>query len=587
MPDPANDLLDRVDQGVRAGADGLFALRREDGSWSGRLSAAATASGASVVALRLADPDGSADAVRKGVEWLRSSQDDEGGWGEDVGAPATLNATLFAVAALAYAARDEAAEEIKKGLAKLEAMGGKAALGDKAQCSLGAVGLRFLAMSGLHEEASLSRVPVELALLPRFLRNKLSFTVPGAMSWGIMDARLRPAGGVKAALRRVAVRRAQAYLDELVEFESEDGGFEESPLMSSCVAFGLHRAGVRPDIVRHCVNYIRATQRADGSWSVNRDLEIPITAYVAIGLHDAGFGADPRMADTVDWFRKRQRGDMTVVTGCPSGGWGWAWPSGWPNTGDTTATMLALERFGLTPDDPAVAAGTRWLLEMQNKDGSWGCFTRNATLTLDAPCSVMSADSVSTLHDVSKLPTDHPAIRRAVTWFGKAQQEDGGIACRWYIGLTAGTAGALRALNELGLGGTETAVRCRSWLMAARNTDGGWGPDKGSPSCVELTSWVMLALLAADRDGNPHDASRDDTILAEAAEYLLAVQRQEDGLWTPTVYGIYFLDVLYASDHHANGHAVQALARYAKHARTRGIAASDRAVHSGSRRVPT
>ena len=66
---------------------------------------------------------------------------------------------------------------------------------------MSAVCLRLMSLSGLHEEETLSRVPMELALLPRRLRGKLSFTVPGVMSWGVMDARLRPAGGLRGRAR--------------------------------------------------------------------------------------------------------------------------------------------------------------------------------------------------------------------------------------------------------------------------------------------------------------------------------------------------------------------------------------------------
>ena len=167
---------------------------------------------------------------------------------------------------------------------------------------------------------------------------------------------------------------------------------------------------------------------------MNRDLEIPISAYVAIGLIDAGTRDGHRLAGCPTWFRERQRDGMAEVTGAPAGGWGWAWPSGWPNTGDTTATMLALHRFGLPPEHPAQLAGTDWLLRMQNRDGSWSCFSRNVKLSLDAPCTVMTADAVSTLHDAAGLPPEHPAIGRAVDWFAANQNPDGSLACRWYLG---------------------------------------------------------------------------------------------------------------------------------------------------------
>jgi squalene-hopene/tetraprenyl-beta-curcumene cyclase len=558
----------RLDRGIAAAVAGLLELARPDGSWAGRLSPAATATGAAMIALRLADPSGSGDAVARAVTWLCGSQDSSGGWGEDVGSPATPNATAIAVAGLALAGGSSAA--VRRGLGKIDQFGGEAALRDRSRCSLSAVCLRLMALAGLADEATLTRVPLGLALLPRFLRSKLSFTVPGVMSWGIMDGRLRPGHWPSRLVRWVAEPRALAYLDELVEFEGDGGGFEESPLMCSCVAIGLHRAGVRPDLVSRCLDYLRATQRSDGSWAVNRDLEVPITAYVAIGLHDAGAGDAPELAATAEWFTERQRGPMKGTIGCPPGGWGWAWSSGWPNTGDTTATMLALARLGFAPSSAPMADGSHWLLRMQNRDGSWSCFTRNGTRTLDGPCSVMSSDAVSALHLAGGLTADHEVIRRAVRWFASAQRPDGAITCRWYIGLTAGTAGVLRALTEIGLGDGVTARRCRKWLLASQNGDGGWGYDPGEPSAAELTAWAMLALVAAPSAGSPTQsdppelgsaAAARSAALGRAADYLVSAQR-DDGLWMPTVFGVYFLDVLYASDHHANAHALQALSRY-------------------------
>ncbi|GAA4548930.1 prenyltransferase/squalene oxidase repeat-containing protein [Amycolatopsis samaneae] len=554
LRDPARETVRRAGTAVERAARALLDLRRPDGGWSGVVSAAAVATGAAVIALHRADPAGNADLVGRACGWLRRVQDSSGGWGEDVGAPATLTATGIAIAGLAVAEPGASAGHIERGLARIDAMGGMAALSDRSRCALSAVVRQFLAYGGLYDQRLLPRVPVELALLPRSLRSKLSFTVPGAMSWGVMHAyRPRKRSPVRTLVDRLAVPKALGYLAELQDFGGESGGYEESPLLTACVCVGLDEAGVRPDIVGKGLRYLRETIRADGSWSVNRDLEISVGSYVVAGLADAGCDDLER---TLLWLRGAQRFEPFFATGAPPGGWGWACPSGWPNSGDTASVLLALAGFDLPPTDPSVAAGVSWLLGTQNRDGSWGCFCRNSSRTLDGPCAVMTADTITALHRTGKLPPEHPAIRRALAWFRRARHPDGALDCRWYTGLTAGTACTLRALGEIGHGTSDVAVACREWLVTQQGTDGGWGGGDGEPSTVEETAWAVLGLLDGASGGY-----RTREAIDRGIGYLLDRQRA-DGLWDPAVLGVYFFDVRYASDHHANGHALQALARY-------------------------
>jgi len=542
-----------LDRGIAAATAALLSARRADGSWRDTLPSSPSATGSAIIALHIADPQGSACLIAAGAAWLRQAQGADGGWGDAPGAAATLNGTAIAVAALVIVAADESGLQIKKGLECICRFGGVAAVGDKRKCSLRAVCQHYLYLAGLYPSSELTAIPIELALVPARLRQKLSFTVPGAMSWGVMQARTGASGPMRRAIKRVAELAALAYLDWIQGYEGHGGGFEESPLMVSIVCVGVARAGVAPQIARRCVDYLSATTRPDGSWPVNRDLELSATTFVAIGLQESGVQTD-QTSPTLSWIRRCQRGTPFMPTGCPAGGWGWSLPSGWPNADDTADALIALAGFGLNPADDTIRRGIAWLLRMQNKNGSWSCFCRDTPFSLDSPCAVMTSHAVTALRVAGGHHAADRPMARAVRWFASVQHDDGAMGCIWYAGLTAGTGCVLDALGGLGLSATPTAQRCMNWLLVHQGDDGGWGAGQGKTATVEETAWAMLGLLGADLDPR-------HTALRRAASWLLS-QQQPDGLWAPALLGVYFLDLLYTCDHLANGYALQALGRY-------------------------
>lgn len=538
-------LAAEIDAGIAAAAEALFARQRPDGSWQGYLPSSAVSTGSAVIALHTADPDGTADLVQAGVDWLRAAQLDDGGWGDVPEGPAGLNATAIAVAALRLFA--PGCPELERGLARLERFGGPDAVADRSRCTLKAVCEHYLAAAGLYPEHRLGRMPIELILAPRRLRTKLSFTVPGLMAWGLMQSRTRRFSPPRRLLNRLAEPKALAYLAALHEYEGPDGAAEESALMASVVLFGLARAGLAPDIVRDYIRYLRATVRPDGSWPVDRDLEFSASMYVTHGLLDAGYGTDPRLRRIERWIRDAQRTTAFPATGCPPGGWSWSAPSGWPDSDDTAAGVYALAALGVDPADPQLRRGIDWLRAMRNRDGSWGCFARDARVSMDAPCSLMTAHAVNALHAVGE-DTD-----AAVRWFARVQRPDGSFSCVWFRDHTAGTARVLDALGRLGLGDSATAARCRAWLVAHQRPDGGWGDGGDAPSTAEETAWAVLGLINSGHADHP--ATR------AGVRWLLDHQRP-DGLWQPARVGFYFLGLTYWCEHMADGYAVQALGRY-------------------------
>ncbi len=566
-----------LDHALAHTVDALFALQRSDGSWEGRLSASPGATADVLIAMHLADPVGCQDLIRRGLDFLLRTQGSDGGWGDDVDTEPTLNGTALSVAALALIAPDEAADQIRRGWAKVEQFGGTAAIRDVEQCSLTVLVHFYLVLAGLMSDEGLLRCPVELALLPAPLRRKLTFAMPTALSWGLMCATLMPGGRIRTALNKAATPKAIEYLDGLVGFEGPDGGFVESPMMSANVCIGLTIARQRPDIVRHCLNYFRATIKPEGGWAVTRDLEVDATNFITTGLQHAGLGDDARVTKAVDWIRSAQRDEEFIWTGAPSGGWGWGLPSGWPNSGNTGDAVIALAGDGATIDDNQVRRGTEWLLRQQNYDGSWSCFAQVGRIAamdpsfamvgkarspkvLYGPCAVMSAEAFSALALSGRCRSDDEPLRKAYAWFAKVQRADGAIENKWYLGQVCGTGSVLRALGDAGLGDSPVARRCVSWLRLNQNDDGGWGDALGrGHSTVEETAMAVLGLCAAG-------VTPDTPMLARGARWLVD-NRNTEGLWQPSLLGVYFLELLYRHDHTANGYALQALARYREQAR--------------------
>jgi squalene-hopene/tetraprenyl-beta-curcumene cyclase len=573
-------LLADLDRALAETTDTLFALQRSDGSWEGRLSASPPSTADVLIAMHLADPEGCRDLIERGLAFLMRTQGEDGGWGDDVDTEATLNGTALSVAALALIAPDEAAGHISRGWARVEEFGGAAAVRDVEKCSLTVLVHFYLVLAGLMSEEGLLRVPIELALLPAPLRRKLTFAMPTAMAWGLMCAELMPGGRVRTKIDKAATTGAIEYLDGLVGFEGPDGGFVESPMMSANVCIGLTLAKLRPDIVRHCLKYFRATIKPEGAWAVTRDLEVDATNFISVGMQHAGLGDDARVTKAVEWIRAAQRDEDFIWTGAPPGGWGWGLPSGWPNSGNTGDAVIAIAGAGYDVKDSQVRRGAEWLLKQQNYDGSWSCFAHVGRLAsmdpsfamvgkarspkvLYGPCAVMSAEAVSALAVSGMCRSGDEPLVHAYSWFAQVQHADGGIDNKWYLGRTAGTGSVLRALGDAGMGDTEVARRCVSWLRLNQNADGGWGDALGrGRSTAEETAMALLGLCAIGVD--PAEA-----MPSRGARWLIA-HRDADGLWTPSLLGVYFLELLYRHDHTANGYALQALARYRELARHGG-----------------
>ncbi|MFF2806192.1 squalene--hopene cyclase [Streptomyces sp. NPDC058000] len=213
----------------------------------------------------------------------------------------------------------------------------------------------------------------------------------------------------------------------------------------------------------------------------------------------------------------------------PSGGWAFEFHNdNYPDIDDTAEVVLALRRVR-HPDPQRVEAAldraVRWNLGMQSKNGAWGAFDADNTSpfpnrlpfcdfgeVIDPPSADVTAHVVEMLAEVGRV--HDPRTRRGLAWLLAEQEPSGAWFGRWGTNYVYGTGSVLPALTAAGIPTSHPAVRrAVGWLERVQNDDGGWGEDQRSyqdaqgwagrgASTASQTAWALMALLAAgERDG--------------------------------------------------------------------------------------
>jgi squalene-hopene/tetraprenyl-beta-curcumene cyclase len=229
--------------------------------------------------------------------------------------------------------------------------------------------------------------------------------------------------------------------------------------------------------------------------------------------------------------------------------------------------------------DHCVNRAVRWLLDMQSKDGGWAAFDVDNNWTplsyvpfadhnamLDPTCPDITGRVLEALCRYG-VPKTHPAVRRAVDYLLRTQEQDGSWYGRWGVGYVYGTFLALRGLRAAGVSDREAPVlRAGEWLRSIQNADGGWGESCESyanhcftpaPSAPSQTAWAVLGLIAGG----------DSTSLSvqKGIEHLVETQRT-DGTWDERpATGTGFPRVFYLTYHlYRNSFPLLALSSYLK-----------------------
>ncbi|HEY7197461.1 MAG TPA: squalene--hopene cyclase [Gaiellaceae bacterium] len=275
------------------------------------------------------------------------------------------------------------------------------------------------------------------------------------------------------------------------------------------------------------------------------------TALVLLGLHEAGRSVDePDIRRAIDWMvaeEVRQRGDWAVrLPGVEPAGWAFEYDNDlYPDVDDVSVIALALR--GLEAGGGAVERAIRWLGEMQCANGGWAAFDVDNDAywlyripfcdfgaIIDPPSVDVAAHCVELL---AAEPGYEEHVHRGLDYLLRKQEPDGSWFGRWGVNYVYGTGAALPALAAAGVPSDDPAVRrAVEWLRSVQNADGGFGEDCRSYDAAEgsldwhgrgvstasQTAWALMGLVAAGE-------ARSDAA-AGAATWLADTQR-EDGDW--------------------------------------------------------
>lgn len=544
-----------LEQTLEGALDYLRREQRDGSHWVGELSSSALATSMSIVALWLVDKMGDAEVIARGRRWLLEAQIDDGGWGDAMVDPANINATSLAIGALVLTMPAEPEPGVLDALARakerLTLFGGWAAVGDPDRCTLSGPCRTIAALAGLMEWRQIKRLRPEMILLPAQVRRTISTTFPAYLSIATLHSTM--VADPRNALPTYA-RVRQMCIEWLARTQGPNGSFEESAFLSSVIIACWTAAGFGTlPWLAEAVRFVLGSQREDGGWPIDRDLETFDTDLTTFAFMEAG-EAEPHAEAVRDWLLERQNLEPCFPTGAKPGGWAWAMPAGWPDADDTSYTLLALRRLGVPAESEAIQRGATWLEEMQNRDGSWSTFVRNSRMPFDHDCPYITGHVLVALHAAGRLREKPRILERALAYLARAQRYDGSFASIWFREATAGTASVIEALAECGLLETPMAEKARGYLLRAQNDDGGWAGLRMQPSTAEETAWALLALLRF-----PMDAVSLRAVWRGVA--WLAEHQRPDGTWVQAPIGLYYSAMWYSDSYYAVALPAQALAR--------------------------
>ncbi|WP_018335244.1 squalene--hopene cyclase [Actinomycetospora chiangmaiensis] len=527
--------------GTRTAADALVAgvahLRaRQDaaGWWKGDLDTNVTMDAEDLLlrhVLGLADPERTAGAAR----WIRSQQRSDGTWATFPGGPGDLSTTVEAWVALRLAGDPPDTPAMRRAAAFVRAEGGVERTRVFTRI--------WLALVGLWSWDDLPSMPPELIHLPRWFPLNVADWACWARQTVVpltVVATLRPSTPVAFDVEALRVPQPAPRRVPLLSWS---GVFARLDGVLHAYGRAARRgplAVVRRGAMRRAAEWILARQEADGGWGgIQPPWVYSVMALVLLGYpHDhPAVAAAIRGLDGFTLVTDSDEGPVIRLEACQSPVW------------DTCLAVNALLDAGVAPDDPAVVAGSTWLLDEQvTADGDWQ--VRRPTLPSGGWAFEFANDVYPDTDDTAEVilalrRTAHPdparlraAVDRGLDWLVGMASADGGWAA-----FDADNVGTLvtklpfcdfgevidppsadvtaHVVEALAAEGRDATAGVR-WLLEHQEADGSWFGRWGA-NHLYGTGGVVPALVAAGVDPSSGPVRRAVRWLAE--------HQNDDGGW--------------------------------------------------------
>jgi squalene-hopene/tetraprenyl-beta-curcumene cyclase len=386
--------MSQLDEAYRIARTELLRRRNEQGWWTGELSVSPLATAVAVVALRLCDRNRHRELIEGGLEFLRRSQNADGGWGDTLKSFSNISTTMLANAAF-HATKDlhgfpvDATDGANKYISSKGGVPGLIKRYGKDKTFSVPI-LTCCALAGIVDWKKIPRLPFELAWLPPQFYKKVklpvvSYALPALIAIG----QVRHHHGFHwwNPLHLIRELAREPTLKRLESLQPENGGFLEATPLTAFVTMSLAGMGLADHpVAKKGVEFLVSSVRPDGGWPIDTNLATWVTTLSINALGDDLDGIDK---DAIrKWLLARQNKKIHPYTQADPGGWAWTdLPGGVPDADDTAGALLALSRLGETDSIKVIEAaenGVRWLLSLQNRDGGFPTFCRGwGTLPFD------------------------------------------------------------------------------------------------------------------------------------------------------------------------------------------------------------
>ena len=530
-----------VSNGVGAAQRALLELQRPDGHWCAELEGDCILESEYILTMHFLGRTGE-ERVRKAGNYLRRMQLEDGGWAIYPGGPSDVSSTTKAYFALKLLGDDPYAPHMARARDTVLELGGLDACNSFTKI--------YLSVFGQYDWHRCPAVPPELILLPSWVPFSIyemsswsrAIVVPLSIIWARKPYCKVPDYAAIAELRDGVRQRPSARVPGLRE-RAWVALFEAIDLFFKSVE-GIHLKPARNRALRKCEEWTLARlEKSDGLGAIFPPIVNAIMAFSSLGYEQD----HPALAGLITELDKLaiEEDDTLRVQPCFSPVW------------DTALSINALLETGVSGEDEAIQAATRWLLEREVRTAG-DCQIRRPSAPVggwyfeyanefypdcDDTAEILRALAEIELPDPAEDARRRHALERGTAWLESMQNRDGGWAsfdrgctreCLTFIpfadhnamidpSTTDITARALEAFAAMGRDPSERPVRAGiQFILDQQEADGAW---YGRWGCNYIYgTWLALVGLTDSGLGPEHPAVR------KGAAFLRGCQN-EDGGW--------------------------------------------------------